>query len=58
MKGLYALDHTSFSLIYGPDEQRDIASRVDIESKPWSIKELRSNHSILQDIDLISEMPE
>jgi phosphoglycerate dehydrogenase-like enzyme len=53
LKGLYALDHANLSLIYGPDEQRDIAARVDIESKAWSASELKSNRSVLKEVDLI-----
>lgn len=53
LSGLYVLDHLSFSLIYGPDELRDIAARVDIQSKPWSVKEIQSDRSVLRNVDVI-----
>jgi phosphoglycerate dehydrogenase-like enzyme len=53
LKGIYILDRSSFSLVYGPDEQRDIAARIDIESKPWSVKEIQSNPALVEGVDLI-----
>jgi phosphoglycerate dehydrogenase-like enzyme len=52
-KGLYALESANFSLIYGPDEQRDISSCIDIQPRPWSPKELRADPAVLQDVAFI-----
>lgn len=53
LKGLYALDQMNLSLIYGPDEQRDIAARIDISPTPWPAKKLHADLSILKDVDVI-----
>jgi phosphoglycerate dehydrogenase-like enzyme len=51
--GLYALDQTNLSLIYGPDEQRDIAQLIEIDPTPWNAEKLGANPSILSDIDVL-----
>ncbi len=52
-KGIFALLESTFKLIYGPDELRDIAARLDIELRPWTEPQLRANLSILKDVDVI-----
>jgi phosphoglycerate dehydrogenase-like enzyme len=52
-KGLYALDPENFERIYGPDEQRDISQRIEIQSRAWSLAELRVEPSKLRDAEVI-----
>jgi phosphoglycerate dehydrogenase-like enzyme len=52
-KGLYILDAEAFSLIYGPDEQRDIAQSVDIPAQPYTAHFIQENPSMLADVDFI-----
>jgi len=53
LKGLYILDKQSFELIYGADEQRDIAVFVDILAPPQSKESVRANPSLLADVEVI-----
>ena len=52
-RGLYILDPDSFGLIYGPDEQRDIAAMVQIMAPPLSAREALARPELLADADLI-----
>ncbi len=50
-KGLYILGQ--FETIYGPEEQRDIAERVDIYAPPQTPKSVLDNPAILRDCEII-----
>jgi phosphoglycerate dehydrogenase-like enzyme len=51
--GLYILDPNSFGLIYGPEEQRDIAQLVDIIAPPQSASDVLERPGLLADADVI-----
>ncbi len=51
--GLYILDPNSFGLIYGPDEQRDIAAMVEIMAPPLSAADALARPDLLARADLI-----
>lgn len=53
LRGAYVLESNAFDLIYGPDEQRDIAQRVDLKHPPMSAKDLRANPQALRDVQVI-----
>lgn len=52
-RGLYILDPNAFGLIYGPDEQRDIAAQVDIIAPPLSTSDALGRPDLLGDADVI-----
>jgi phosphoglycerate dehydrogenase-like enzyme len=52
-RGLYILDPGSFDLIYGPDEQKDIAAMVDIIAEPQSARGALDRSELLADVDVI-----
>ena len=52
-RGLYILDPNSFGLIYGPDEQRDIAAQVEIMAPPLSAREALARPELLAEADVI-----
>jgi phosphoglycerate dehydrogenase-like enzyme len=52
-KGLYVLDHRSHDLIYGPQERRDIESRVDITAPPQTAASIRTLDGMLGDLELL-----
>ena len=53
LRGLYVLDPNSFGLIYGPDEQRDIAALVDIIAPPQSARSALEHPELLAEADII-----
>lgn len=52
-RGLYVLDPNSFGLIYGPEEQKDIAAMVDVIAPPVPADDLLSQTQLLADVDMI-----
>ncbi len=52
-RGLYVLDPNSFGLIYGPEEQRDIAALVDIIGPPRSARDVLGQCELLAHADVI-----
>ncbi len=52
-RGLYILDPSSFRLIYGPEEQQDIAALVDIIAPLLSAREIRAKPELLTNTDVI-----
>jgi phosphoglycerate dehydrogenase-like enzyme len=52
-RGLYILDPNSFGLIYGPDEQRDIAAQVEIIAPPLSARDALARPELLAEADVI-----
>lgn len=52
-KALYILDKRAFSLIYGPDEQREITELVDIIGEPQTRKSILDRPELLQDVEII-----
>jgi phosphoglycerate dehydrogenase-like enzyme len=53
LRGLYILDREAFDLVYGPDEQRDIASLVDIIAPLQTRQAVQADRSILADVEVI-----
>jgi len=53
LRGLYVLDGPSFELIYGPEEQRDIAELVDIDAPPQTPESIAGNPALLAKADVI-----
>lgn len=53
LRGLYILDRQAFDLVYGPDEQRDIASLVDIIAPPQTKHSIEADRSLLADVEVI-----
>src|SRR3989442_1549673 len=53
LRGLYILDKESFDLIYGADEQRDIAALVDVVAPPQTKQSVQSDLSVLADVEVI-----
>ncbi len=53
LRGLYVLDPNSFGLIYGPEEQCDIAALVDIVAPPLSTRELLGRQELLAHVDVL-----
>jgi phosphoglycerate dehydrogenase-like enzyme len=53
LRGLYVLDPSSFGLIYGPEEQRDISAVVDIIAPPQSARDILERPELLADVDMI-----
>jgi phosphoglycerate dehydrogenase-like enzyme len=53
LRGLYILDKESFDLIYGADEQRDIAVFVDILAPAQTKDSIRANPALLADVEII-----
>jgi len=52
-KGLYVLDKEAFELIYGPEEQRDIAELVDVFAPPQTKISVAANTRLLAEADVI-----
>lgn len=52
-RGLYILDPNSFGLIYGPDEQQDIAAQVEIMAPPLSARDALACPELLAHADVI-----
>src|SRR5438067_240238 len=53
LKGLYILGPSDFELIYGPEERRDIARRVDIYAPPQTRESVRQDPGVLAEADVI-----
>jgi phosphoglycerate dehydrogenase-like enzyme len=53
LRGLYILDSNAFGLIYGLDEQREIAELVDMVPAPRSPDEVSAQPELLADVDVI-----
>lgn len=53
IKGLYILEAASFGLIYGPDERRDIAERVDIYESPQTRESIAANRELLAPAEVV-----
>lgn len=51
--GLYLLDNTAFPLIYGPDEQRDIARLVEMVGPSQTRSSIDRNRHLLAEIDVL-----
>jgi phosphoglycerate dehydrogenase-like enzyme len=52
-RGIYVLDPESFGLVYGPDEQRDIAALVDVIAPPLSADDLLNQPRLLAEVDMM-----
>ncbi len=52
-KGLFILEPSSFEMIYGPDERRDIHALVDIPDRAFSAKEIAGCANMLREADVI-----
>jgi phosphoglycerate dehydrogenase-like enzyme len=52
-RGIYILEPSSFGLIYGPEEQRDIAASVDIIAPPQSARDVLQRRDLLADVEII-----
>lgn len=52
-KGLYILNKDSFELIYGPDEQRDVAQLIDVYAPPQTAQSVKDEPSVLGDAEII-----
>lgn len=52
-KALYILNSSSFNLIYGPQEQMDIASMCDVYAPPQTADVIKTNPSLLYDAEII-----
>ena len=52
-KGLYILDTASFGLIYGPQEQREIAELVEIYAPPQTRESIAANPELLRPAEVI-----
>lgn len=53
LRGLYILDPNAFGLIYGSDEQREIAELIDIVPVPRSPSDILLQPELLADVDVI-----
>ena len=53
LRGAFVLDPNACDLIYGPDEQRDIAARVDLIGSRMSAAEAQKNPKALRDVQVI-----
>jgi len=52
LNGLYLLDRASFDLIYGPEEQAEIAELVDIYAPPQTGASIQENKALLADAEV------
>ena len=52
-RALYILGSGSYELIYGPDEQRDIARLVDLAAAPLTAEQVAADVSVLPEIEVI-----
>jgi phosphoglycerate dehydrogenase-like enzyme len=52
-KGLYILETRSFSRVYGPEEQRDIAKHVDMFAGPQTRESIRAQPGLLAEAEVI-----
>ncbi len=53
MRGLYLLNPDAYDVIYGPDERAEIAHLVEITAPVQTAQSVRTNPSILADVDVI-----
>ena len=53
LKGLYILDEPSLDLIYGSQEQREVAALVDLYAPPQTADSIKADPSVLADADVI-----
>ena len=53
LKGLYILETRSFSRVYGPEEQRDIAKHVDIVAGPQTRESIHAQPGLLAETEVI-----
>src|SRR5438270_792663 len=52
-RGLFVLDASAFELIYGPDERRAIAERVDLIAPPQTKQSLAAQPELLKQVDVL-----
>jgi phosphoglycerate dehydrogenase-like enzyme len=52
-QGIYILDPQAFELIYGPDEQRDIAELVDVAAEAYTPRYVHEHRELLAKVDFI-----
>jgi hypothetical protein len=52
-RALYVLDPASFELIYGPEERRDLAARLDFYAPAQSRESILENLSLLREAEII-----
>jgi phosphoglycerate dehydrogenase-like enzyme len=53
LNGMYILETASIDLIYGPREQADIESLVNLAVRPQTRETVRSNPKLLENVDVI-----
>jgi phosphoglycerate dehydrogenase-like enzyme len=53
LRGMFILDETACPMIYGPEEHRDIARRVEIVAPPQTRETLATCRSLLREADVI-----
>ena len=53
LKGLYILEGRAFELIYGPNEQKGIASLVDLLGAPVNAKDVLTRPDLLSQVEVI-----
>jgi phosphoglycerate dehydrogenase-like enzyme len=53
LQGLYILDRPAFELVYGPQEQRDIARWVDVYAPPQTRDSIAADPGLLASADVI-----
>ncbi len=53
LRSLYILDPATFGMIYGPDERRDIESRVTMLAEPQSRQSIAADPSLLSGVQAI-----
>jgi phosphoglycerate dehydrogenase-like enzyme len=52
-RGLFILDEAALSLVYGPDEQRDIAKHVEFVAPPQTKQSIADHPELLRDVEMI-----
>jgi phosphoglycerate dehydrogenase-like enzyme len=53
LNAVYILDEVAFGNVYGPDEQRDIADRVNVLAPPYRAATIQNNPSLLKNVDVV-----
>jgi phosphoglycerate dehydrogenase-like enzyme len=53
LRGLFLLDDAAFPMIYGPEEQRDIARHVDMVAPRQTQRSLAAHRDLLRDVDVL-----
>lgn len=53
LKGIYLCKRESFSFVYGPQEQTEIAQLVDIYAPPQTPENVGENPAVLAEADVI-----